>query len=54
MTAAQLHTLALSCWCQPADALDGHVNEDGSQPEFAATDQDPVDADGFLVEAMAR
>lgn len=49
-----LHTLTPGCWCQPLTALDGHVNEDGTAPEFAATDQDPVDADGFLVEELAR
>lgn len=51
--AAQLHTLTTACWCEPLTALDGHINEDGSQPEFAATDQDPVDADGYLVEELA-
>lgn len=51
---SELHTLTPGCWCDPASALDGHINEDGSAPEFAATDQDPVDADGFLVEAVAR
>lgn len=30
--ADQLHTLTASCWCEPASAVDGHVNEDGSQP----------------------
>jgi hypothetical protein len=50
----RLHTLTAGCWCEPASALDGHVNEDGSQPEFAATDHDPVDADGYLVEELAR
>lgn len=49
-----LHILATSCWCDPATALDGHVNEDGTEPEFAATDSDPVDADGFLLEELAR
>lgn len=50
----RLHTLTAGCWCEPASALDGHVNEDGSQPEFAATDHDPVDADGFLIEELTR
>lgn len=49
-----LHTLTTGCWCDPESALDGHVNEDGSAPEFAATDQDPVDADGYLIEVLAR
>ena len=49
-----LHTLATGCWCQPATALDGHVNEDGTAPEFAATDQDPVDADGFVLDELVR
>ena len=47
---AELHTLTESCWCQPLTALDGHVNEDGSPVEFAATDLDPVDRAGFIVE----
>jgi hypothetical protein len=47
---SELHTLTSACWCGPASALDGHVNEDGSAVEFAATDLDPVDADGFVVE----
>ncbi|HEY3510504.1 MAG TPA: hypothetical protein VGL36_15165 [Kribbella sp.] len=50
----ELHTLTAGCWCEPVSALDGHVNEDGSDPVFAATDLDPVDADGYLVEAVAR
>lgn len=51
---AELHTLATSCWCQPLTALDGHVNEDGSPVEFAATDLDPVDEHGFLIEGLVR
>jgi hypothetical protein len=26
----RLHTLTAGCWCEPASALDGHVNEDGT------------------------
>ena len=47
---SELHTLTASCWCSPATALEGHVNEDGGESEFAATDQDPVDGDGYLIE----
>lgn len=51
--AAQLHTLTESCWCEPATALDGHVNEDGTAPEFVATDLDPVDEHGYLMEVAS-
>lgn len=49
----RLHTLTTSCWCEPATALDGHRESDGTEPEFAATDQDPVDADGYLIGALS-
>lgn len=46
----RLHVLSTSCWCEPATALDGHREQDGSDPAFAATEADPIDADGNLLE----
>jgi len=46
------HEMSLSCWCEPRTALDGHRNDDGAPVEFAATDQDPVGVDGWLMEVI--
>ncbi|HET6286375.1 MAG TPA: hypothetical protein VFG15_06455 [Amycolatopsis sp.] len=48
----RFHTMSLGCWCQPRPTLDGgkHFEPDGREPIFAATDSDPVDSDGQLLE----
>lgn len=48
----RLHTMSIGCWCQPKPTLDGgkHFEPCGREPVFAATDADPVDADGYLLE----
>jgi hypothetical protein len=42
-----------TCWCLPASGECGaliHRNEDGSEPQFAATDTDPITRDGYASE----
>jgi len=48
----RLHILSTGCWCAPATATDGHGEPDGSDPVFAATDNDPISADGELLEVL--
>lgn len=47
----RFHVMSLGCWCQPRPTIDGakHVDPVG-EPVFAATDDDPVDADGYALE----
>lgn len=49
----RFHTMTLSCWCEPATALDGHREPDGSDPAFAATGADPIAANGFLMDVLS-
>ncbi|MFD5244977.1 hypothetical protein ACFWIW_10560 [Amycolatopsis sp. NPDC058340] len=48
----RFHTMSLGCWCQPRPTIDGarHVEPGGREPIFAATDADPITADGQLLE----
>ena len=46
----RLHILSTGCWCAPTTAAEGHAEPDGSDPAFAATDNDPISADGELLE----
>jgi len=48
----RLHILSTGCWCAPATATEGHAEPDGSDPVFAATDNDPVTEDGQLLEVL--
>lgn len=48
----RLHTLSTSCWCEPLTAFDGHLEPDHSEPCFAATDSDPIDAAGRVLEVL--
>ncbi len=45
------HTLSTSCWCQPITDWDGHRNDDGSDVDFEGMAGDPIDADGYPLEA---
>ena len=47
----RFHTLSTSCWCEPATAFDGHRAEAGAPIDFEALAGDPLDADGFPLEA---
>jgi len=48
----RFHTMTISCWCRPRHASAWFIrhNDPAGEPVFAATDADPVDADGFLLE----
>lgn len=48
----RLHILSTGCWCAPATDVDGHAEPDGSDPVFAATDADPIDDRGELLEVL--
>lgn len=49
---SRVHILSTGCWCAPATATDGHAEPDGSDPVFAATDNDPISANGQLLEVL--
>lgn len=49
----RFHVLSTSCWCEPSTAIDGHHEPDGSEPVFAATDNDPISPEGYLIEAAS-
>lgn len=47
----RFHTMSTACWCQPRLSFDRTVHVDPvGEPVFAATDQDPVTADGHAYE----
>lgn len=46
----RLHTLSTSCWCEPLTAFDGHLEADGSEPLFAATDA--IDKGGRVLQVL--
>lgn len=48
----RLHILSTGCWCAPATATNGHAEPDGSEVVFAATDADPIDERGELLEVL--
>lgn len=45
MTATLLHILDTGCWCDPATAVDGHVNEDGTAARLDLGDTTNCDLD---------
>ncbi|MEA5367752.1 hypothetical protein VA596_50035 [Amycolatopsis sp., V23-08] len=48
-----LHVMRDTCWCLPIRGECGqvtHHNEDGSEPQFVATDTDPITRDGYATE----
>ncbi|ANN16277.1 hypothetical protein SD37_11875 [Amycolatopsis orientalis] len=47
----RFHTMSTACWCRPRLSFDRTVHIDPvGEPVFAATDQDPIDADGHALE----
>jgi len=48
----RLHILSTGCWCAPDAAADGHAEPDGSDPVFAATDNDPISSGGELLAVL--
>mgnify|MGYP001560163242 FL=1 len=45
----RFHEMSLGCWCRPRYASAWFVrhNDPAGEPVFAATDQDPIDSDGY-------